>query len=126
MKISNLYFIFLIIMFFSSCDDKKEKFNQEKWDNYKSGIGVEENRLNMVDDLIKNYIQKGMTYKELTNLIGQPENYANLEKNTIGYELIVDYGWDIDPVEDAKLLIEISQDSIVTKFKIEYWNMHGN
>lgn len=107
----------------SSCKSEKENFNQKKWNNYKSGSGSKENRLSMIDDLLKNYIKKGITYKELTDIIGEHENYSNLEKNLIGYELMVDYGWDIDPVKDAKLIIELSQDSIVKKYWIKHWNM---
>ena len=79
-----------------------------------------DNRESMVQDLMDNHLHKGMTYKELKELIGQPENYANMDANTIAYEIMVDYGWDIDPVESKTLYIELSPDSTVIAYRLKH------
>ena len=75
----------------------------------------------MAQELMENHLEKGMTYQQLTDLIGEPENIANLKHNTIGYKLMEDYGLDIDPVETKTLMIELTNDSLVQDFKIEHW-----
>ena len=79
------------------------------------------NRESMVADLMDSHLRQGMTYKEVVELLGKPENYANIQSNTIGYEIMVDYGWDIDPVEGKTLYIELTNDSIVKDFRLEKW-----
>jgi hypothetical protein len=114
-KIFIISFLFLIL----SCGIKEIEFEKSKWNE--SFDGFYECRENMVSDLIENHLQKGMTYKHLIDLIGKPENFANLKKNTIGYIIMEDYGWDIDPVETKTLIIEITKDSLVKNIKIEHW-----
>ena len=104
---------------FAACDDKQIEFDQSKWNM--SVDGFYQFREVMVKDLMENHLEKGMTYKQLTDLIGKPENFANIETNTIGYTIMEDYGWDIDPVETKTLLIELTTDSLIQKFKIEHW-----
>ncbi len=117
-KITQIFFI-LILFTISSCGIKETKFDQNKWN--KRIDGFYEYRENMVNDLIKNHLRKGMTYKQLTNLIGPPENYTDLDKNTVIYNVMEDFGWDIDPVETKTLKIELINDSLVKNYKIEHW-----
>jgi len=44
-----------------------------------------------------------------------------LEANTIAYEVMVDYGWDIDPVETKTLIVRFSSDSLYTGSEIKHW-----
>ncbi len=62
-----------------------------------------------------------MTYKQLSDLIGKPDNYSNLDSNTIGYGIMEDYGWDIDAVETKTLMIKLTKDSLVLNYKIDHW-----
>jgi hypothetical protein len=62
-----------------------------------------------------------MTYQSVINLLGKPENFANLDSNTIGYEVFVDYGWNIDPVERKTLIIAFSADSTISVYKLKHW-----
>lgn len=39
----------------------------------------------------------------------------------MNYLILEDYGWDIDPVETKTLEIELTEDSIINKYKIEHW-----
>jgi len=100
----------------SNCGTKQMKFDKQKWN--KEIDGFYEYRENMINDLIDNQLSKGMTYCQLTNMIGEPTNYANLDSNTIAYLIMEDYGWDIDPVETKILRIELTKDSLINNFKL--------
>jgi len=103
-----------------SCGKHQMEFDKSKWN--KSFDGVYEYRERMVNDLMENHIVEGMSYAQLVDLMGQPENYGNVKPNTIGYEIMVDYGWNIDPVEGKTLFLELSQDSMVVDYKLDHWN----
>ena len=111
----------MLICFFilTACGEKQIEFDQSKWN--KSVDGFYQFREAMAKDLIENHLKKGMTYKKLTDLIGKPENIANLKENTIGYTIMEDYDWDIDPVKTKTLLIELTTDSLIQNFKIVHW-----
>lgn len=110
--------VIFCLFFLSACGKKQIDFEKSKWNE--SVDGFYKFRESMANDVMENYLKKGMTYQELTDLIGEPENFANLKTNTIGYTLMEDYGWDIDPVETKTLLIELTADSLVQKFKIKH------
>jgi outer membrane protein assembly factor BamE (lipoprotein component of BamABCDE complex) len=95
------------------------KFDQTKWN--KNIDGIYEYRENMVADLMQNHLKNGMDYKKVIELLGEPENYHNKKTNEIIYEIMVDYGWNIDPVEGKELHLEFDKDSIITKIKLEHW-----
>ncbi|MCB0651254.1 MAG: hypothetical protein KDC85_08265 [Saprospiraceae bacterium] len=114
----NLMMIFCLC-FLSACGNNQLDFEISKWNE--SVDGFYKFRELMTNDLMENHLKKGMTYQEFTDLIGEPENFANLKTNTIGYTLMEDYGWDIDPVETKILLIELTADSLVQDFKIQHW-----
>lgn len=111
--------IILIISIFNSCVDKNEKFDKIKWNKREDGFYL--NRESMVEDLAKNYLKKGTKYIRIISLLGKPQNLNEEEENTISYELMTDFGWDIDPVEVKTLKIRISKDSTLVNWKIEHW-----
>jgi len=76
----------------------------------------------MITDLMKNHLKKGMSYSEIIDLIGKPNNYNNLKPKTIGYEVSVEYGWNIDPIRSKVLIIKLSEDSTIIDIKLEKWN----
>jgi hypothetical protein len=108
-----------ILFLLSSCGIEETKFKKQKWNEQVDGFY--KNRENMSNDLLENNLNKGMKYKNLIELIGKPENYANLENNIIAYTLMENYGWNIDPIETKILKIELSKDSLVESYKIEHW-----
>lgn len=110
------------IVFFGillSCGPGEKKFDKSTW-NQRADIFYA-NRESMVRDLMDNHLHIGMSYTELTELIGKPENYANMKPDVVAYEIMVDYGWDIDPVEGKTLVISLSKDSTITGYKLEHW-----
>ena len=113
-----LYIIFCLC-FLGSCGAEQLDFEKSRWNE--SVDGFYKYRESMAKDLMENHLEIGMTFHQLTDLIGQPENFANLKENTIGYTLMEDYGRDIDPVETKTLMIELTVDSLVQNFKVEHW-----
>ena len=95
------------------------KFDQSKWNV--SVDGFYKYRESMINDLMNYHLKKGMTYNQLTELIGKPENISNLKDNTIGFTIMEDYGTDIDPVETKILLVALTTDSLVKDFEIKHW-----
>ena len=75
-------------------------------------------RNNMINDLIKNYKLVGLTRNEIINLLGSPENYSDSEPNTIYYNIVTEYGNDIDPVSTKNLKIKFNTFDKVESFKI--------
>jgi hypothetical protein len=72
----------------------------------------------MVNDLTKNYKFNGMKYSEVINLLGMP-NFK--DSVSFGYDIIIDYGSDIDPTYTKTLAFTFSKDSIITAFKVNEW-----
>ncbi len=112
-------FAILCLCFLGSCGTDQLDFEKSKWND--SVDGFYKYRESMAKDLMENHLKKGMTYLELTDLIGQPENFANLKENTIGYTLMEDYGLDIDPIETKTLMIQLTADSLVQNFRVKHW-----
>ncbi len=67
------------------------------------------------------HLKKGMTYHQLTMLLGEPECLSGLAPRTLSYTIMVDFGNDIDPVEAKTLLIELTADSLINSFKINHY-----
>jgi hypothetical protein len=111
--------ISILTSLFSGCQSKEMKFDKNKW-NEKDDV-VYAFRENMVNDLMKNYLKKGMTYKEVMELLGKTEYNQNDLPNTIGYEIMVNYGWNIDPQKGETLYIEFTNDSTLKSVRLEKW-----
>lgn len=92
-------------------------FDKAGW-TIQGDLGLYPNRDKMLDDLIKNQNLKGLTYRQLIDKIGEPEKNEVGESNTIYYDIVTDYGHDIDPVYTKILEFKFDKDSIITDFKI--------
>ena len=62
---------------------------------------------------------KGLTYKQLVELLGEPEEYSDTEPNTAYYNVDTDYRHDIDPVYIKNPKVKLNGDSIVTDVNID-------
>ena len=109
---------FCLLALLTSCSQEM-KFDKNKWNERDDMFYAY--REKMVTDLMKNHLSKGMTYKEVIKLLGNSEKYQNDQPNTIAYEIMVDYGWNIDPQKGKTLYIEFTNDSIVKDIKLEEW-----
>ena len=76
------------------------------------------NRDKMLNDLIKNHKLKGLTYRQLVEQIGEPEQNVSGDSNTVYYNIVTDYGHDIDPIYSKTLQLGFDKDSIIIDFKI--------
>jgi len=114
--ITRILLLFFIILFVS-CNDISQKFDKKKWDEkedwdypYRDGI---------VNDLIKHHQLKGLSYKQLVDSIGYPENLTDTDG--VYYQVVMDFGSDIDPVHTKYLMFKLNKDSVITDFKIKEW-----
>lgn len=93
------------------------KFDKSKW--MEGDAGIYPYRESMLNDLLAHKI-KGMHYKELIKLAGEP----NGVDNHIGsrcYDIVVDYGSDVDPVYTKTLTVYLNKDSVITGYKVREW-----
>ncbi len=119
LKILRKILTIITLIQLSSCGVKEMEFEKSKWNERFDGFY--EYRENMVQDLMENHLEKGMELKRVIELLGEPGNYQNKKENEITYEIMVDYGWNIDPMEGKELYIEFDKDSTVTDFKLKHW-----
>ncbi len=96
-------------------------FNKTGW-NIQGDLGWYPNRDKMLEDLLKNQKLIGLTYKQLIEKIGEPETYQDGDKNSIYFDIITDYGHEIDPVYFKTLEFKFNKDSIITSFKVKEIN----
>lgn len=99
-----------------SCNQNR-KFDNSAW-REKGDLGTFPNREEMLKDLMNNHQLKGLTYKQLMELLGKPENDSDAEPNVACYNIVTDYGRDIDPVYIKNLQVKFNADSIVTEVAI--------
>jgi hypothetical protein len=116
MKIS---IILLLSIFLASCNHN-EKFDKVKWQE-QGDLRTYLHRKSMLNDLTKNHKLTGLSYRQLINLIGEPENYSDKEKDILYYDIETDYGNDIAPVYTKTLQFKLTKDSTVESFIIKEW-----
>jgi hypothetical protein len=75
-------------------------------------------RNKMVGYLTKNHKLVGLRYSQIIELLGVPQHE---DSSRISYQVLHDYGSDIDPIHTKYLSLALSKDSIVTSFKIDEW-----
>ena len=107
----------LILIFGLLACNRQEKFNKKDWTKREDFFPCS-CRQYMIDDLKKNYKLVGISKKELIKLLGQPDQADSL---IISYELIVDYGSDIDPIYTKSLNFRIDSNNNILNFKITEW-----
>lgn len=128
-RITLIAFISLLILV--GCNDSTihnaiipKKFNKQQWDSV-GDINSHPEREAMLADLIKHHQIKGLTYHQIIDSLGQPENYGD-KKDSIYYDIVVNYGY-LDPKSGEYLSIGFNKDSVATGFKVVQWkNRHVN
>ena len=106
--------LFALLVF--SCNQDR-KFDKSAWIE-KGDLGIYPNRDRMLKDLVQNHQLIGLSYKQLVELLGEPENYSGAEPNVAYYNVLTHYGRDIDPVYIKNLQVKFNSDSIVTNVNI--------
>ncbi|MBD1393082.1 hypothetical protein [Mucilaginibacter glaciei] len=110
----NKYYLMILLFALSSC---QQKFDKNLWSE-RNDLGMYPNRKSMLDDVVKNHKIKGQSYKQIIELLGKS---TGLEDNKLYYNIITDYGWDIDPIYAKDLIITFNRDSIATGFNVKEW-----
>jgi hypothetical protein len=91
-----------------------------KWDEQPDLAFTPPYREKMLKDLTTNHKLVGLKYSEIINLLGAP-NFHDGASASFGYDIIIDYGSDIDPVYTKTLDFTFSEDSVITSFKVNEW-----
>jgi len=107
--------IFISLLFFS-CSFNNQKFNTQRW-NLKDDIGHYSYRESMLDDLLENHKIKGLSITELEKFLGEIK-IDEPNKNEIYFNIVTDFGFDIDPFYRKDLILELDKNSIVKVYKI--------
>jgi len=113
-----VYFWIVSVSLLSSSCVNDIKFDAEQWMKGHDPVFPPPERGHMVNDLIKNYHLRGLTYAQLVELLGDPDAY---DSSLIIYNIEIDFGSNIDPIYTKDLEFSLSSDSTVTSFKIEEW-----
>jgi len=92
-------------------------FDKLAWKE-KGDLNIYAIRDQMLEDLMNHHQLRGLTYKQLIELLGEPEKYSDEEPNTATYNIVTNYGKNIDPVYIKNLEVTFSTDSIVTDVNI--------
>jgi predicted nucleic acid-binding protein len=108
-------FILLMAALLWSCNQSMN-FDSAKW-KMKEDIEYPF-RNKMVGDLTKNHKLVGLRYSQVVELLGDPQYQ---DSSRISYQVLHDYGSDIDPIHTKYLNLALSIDSIVTSFKVDEW-----
>jgi hypothetical protein len=108
---------FIILVGLISCKNFGQiKFDKIKWmtkDDMEFPF-----RKKMLNDLTTNYKLAGLKYGEIIKLLGEP-NFS--DSSSFAYQVIEDYGSDIDPVYTKNLDFKFDKDSVITSYKIAEW-----
>ncbi|EKT4500007.1 hypothetical protein JE954_002467 [Flavobacterium psychrophilum] len=118
MKKINLKLINILVFILLISCNSNVKFEKIGW-NKKGDLNSYPNREKMLNDLMENYKIQGLNYAELVNLLGEPENYSDNDAGVIYYNIITDYGSNIDPVCVKNLKIKLDKNQKVERYIVE-------
>lgn len=116
MLLRNLLLFITLTLLFSCKNLGQIKFDKGKWITKDDMEFPYRNK--MLKDLTTNYKLVGLKHNEIINLLGEP-NYS--DSSSFAYQVIEDYGSDIDPVYTKNLDFEFKKDSLITALKIAEW-----
>lgn len=94
------------------------KFDKDRWNEQTDPIFPSSYRPKMLEDLTTNHQLIGLSYRQLTARLGQPDHK---DSSLVSYKIVVDYGSDIDPVYTKTLKFSYSKDSSITSFNVVEW-----
>ena len=112
-------FVFLVSITLIACSNNK-KFNKAQWLQIED-VQQYPYRQSMLKDLTTNYKLKGLTCEQLFDLIGEPQSNLVGDSNEMDYQILTDYGSDIDPIHTITLAFTIDKDSIIIGHRIMEW-----
>lgn len=118
MMVLRLLVIFSIIAFISCTSE--HKFSKEDWGLKEDGMTNQ--RKAMEKDLINNYLNDKLSYKDITLLLGAPDSKDSI-KSSVSYVTYVEYEWlGVDETKVRYLDLVFDKDSILVNSQIREWN----
>ena len=93
-------------------------FDKVKWDEQPDLAFTPPYRKKMLKDLTTNYKLVGVKYSEIISLLGAPNFRDSI---SFSYDIIIDYGSDIDPIYTKRLDFNFSKDSIIISCEVSEW-----
>jgi hypothetical protein len=113
-----VYFAFSLLI---ACHPAEKKFDKTGW--AKSDAGMYYQREEMLNDVMKNHLKKGMSFQETVHLLGKSQDSTlGFSDFTILYDIVVDDGSDIDPVAGKDLFMSFSKDSMLIAWEVKEWD----
>ena len=114
--------ITIIIIAFIGCEDNQIGFDKNGWNLYTDGQACPPLREFMTKNLLSSHKIKGLTYQELINKLGKPDNNEFTPPNIIRYELTFKHKFG-DIFQVRTLDFCFSKDSIINSWKFEKYNV---
>ena len=113
------YWILLSFLFFISACSKTAPFNKEQWAITEDGTYPY--RKAMVRNLLEQYPLQGISYKELSDLLGAPQGYEN---NKLLYTVDIRYGLlSVDPSYIENIEVFLSPDSTLKSIELKQYQL---
>lgn len=110
--------IFIILIAITAVSCQSQNFDKVKWQTREDPAFPPSSREAMVNDLLSSNRLNDMKESQVIDLLGFPD-YK--DSSTLNYSIVVDYGFDIDPIYTKILRVYLDKDSSVRSVNIEEW-----
>ena len=117
-----IIFLIIEIVFTGCCKKKQIAFDREGWNFDTDAQAIPPLREFMTKSLLHDVRIKGMTTKELIDLLGEPENSIETPPNILRYEITCEDQYD-DILEIESLDFYFNKDSIIESWKFEKYEV---
>jgi hypothetical protein len=117
--------ILLLLSICLAACDRSMPFEKTGWQMKYDGDYP--NRNAMVQDLLDKHKLNGMATHDITELLGQEDRVELVQlpksngQNYMTYQVLQDFGSDIDPVHTKYLVLDFDMDSVVTNVELIEW-----
>ncbi len=126
--IKNMNRLILILSFtigLISCDSTIP-FEKANWEKHVDAFYPYRN--SMINDLLGTNDFNGKSLKEVFEVLGKHDDWCDHNMHELKYQVLVDYGSDIDPVHTKYLVFElnpmdslIDSNTVIVNYRIDEW-----
>lgn len=120
-----IWLLLIVVLTLVSCE-QSIKFEKDKWEKHIDGFYPYRSR--MIDDLLQSTDFDGKQLSEIFELLGEHDDWCDHNMHELRYQVLVDYGRDIDPVHTKYLVFELNRKdsvidstTVVTGVRIDEW-----
>jgi hypothetical protein len=125
MEFKKVIFIGFLIFFVSGCNENIP-FEKGKWK--KQVDGFYPYRDAMMESLLQSTEFKGKTLKQAFDILGKHDNWCDHNMYELKYQVLEEYGSDMDPVHTKYLVFElnssdklIDSNTVIINYRIDEW-----